>query len=119
MTTLVRGKTSPASNSGSFTTYAHGIPDLEISLETSQERGHCERCGHPCAPADLIAGRCERCARRTGLEAVQAINQAISEWNQAFPHGSVAESQEVLMARALQIQQARRYGLPVPSPVWS
>lgn len=46
-----RGKTTPASNAGSFTTYAHGAPDVDLTLGDQPESG-AAGAGGPALPED-------------------------------------------------------------------
>jgi hypothetical protein len=115
-----RGKTTPASTTGSYAPYAHSAPDIDLNdgLESGADPfsdgfGGSTPAGSRTMPRTTGGSRAP-----SASHAVISINQAIAEWNQAFPDRPVAHNQEALMARALEVEQALEAGMPIPAPSW-
>jgi hypothetical protein len=47
---MARGKTTPASNNGSFTTYAHGVSDIVLSADTDADQATSAKAGAAIGP---------------------------------------------------------------------
>lgn len=103
-----RGKTTPASTAGSFTTYAHDVADVELGVETdvsSEEYG------------DLGAGvgmaLDETAAYHARLESIASARHYMRSYNLAQRQGSVVDEEDIAQEILIMRLKAEREGKQV------
>jgi hypothetical protein len=107
---IARGKTTPASTAGSFTTYAHGVADIDLGAEPHTE---------PDADyGDLGSGvgmaLDETAAYHARLESIASARHYIRSYNMTQRQGSIVDeddiAQEILILRLKAEREGKQVG---------